>query len=74
MFEERRTEEDSYSTDELRSDEFALIAIAGGAFDWLKDEPDIYSDEDGLPVNDLTTTTNVPSATSSPTPVSLRIA
>lgn len=27
----------------------AAIAQAGGAFDWLADEPDIYSDADLLP-------------------------
>jgi hypothetical protein len=28
----------------------ASIAQLGGAFDWLADEPDIYSDKDGIAV------------------------
>jgi hypothetical protein len=36
--------------DDVSSDERAAIAQHGGAFDWLEDEPDIYSDEDGEPV------------------------
>lgn len=26
------------------------LAARGGAFDWLRDEPDLYSDRDGEPV------------------------
>lgn len=35
---------------ELSATEMTQIALQGGAFDWLKDEPDIYSDADGEPV------------------------
>ena len=31
-------------------DELAAIAQRGGAFDWLADEPDLYSLDDGEPV------------------------
>ncbi len=27
-------------------DELAYLAMQGGAFDWLTDEPDLYSDDD----------------------------
>ncbi len=30
--------------------ELAELAQHGGAFDWLADEPDDYTDEDGVPV------------------------
>lgn len=33
-------------SDEL-TDDLAIIAEHGGAFDWLEDEPDIYTSEDG---------------------------
>lgn len=36
--------------DELPSQELAVVAQHGGSFDWLADEPDLYSDEDGEPV------------------------
>ena len=36
--------------DDVTADDLAAIAQHGGAFDWLHDEPDIYSDEDGEPV------------------------
>ncbi len=32
---------------ELSASEMTQIALQGGAFDWLKDEPDLYTDEDG---------------------------
>lgn len=32
------------------SEEMTRLAVAGGSFDWLKDEPDIYSWEDGEPI------------------------
>ena len=38
-------EEDDVSTDDLMA-----LAERGGAFDWLKDEPDLYSTADGEPV------------------------
>ena len=31
-------------------DDLAAVAQHGGAFDWLHDGPEIYSDEDGEPV------------------------
>jgi len=33
--------------EELSAAEMTRIADHGGAFDWLKDEPDLYSDDDG---------------------------
>jgi len=36
--------------DELSAAGITRIAEDGGAFDWLKDEPDLYSDDDGEPV------------------------
>ena len=35
---------------DLTSAELAAMAQHGGAFAWLTDEPDIYADEDGVPV------------------------
>jgi len=34
----------------LAGGELAAIAEQGGAFDWLRDEPDLYTREDGEPV------------------------
>jgi hypothetical protein len=34
----------------LTASEMTQIAMYGKAFDWLEDEPDLYSDEDGEPV------------------------
>ncbi|MDQ3547788.1 MAG: hypothetical protein M3439_03115 [Chloroflexota bacterium] len=39
-----------YDADLLSSEELALLAALGGAFDWLVSEPDRYSLEDGEPV------------------------
>jgi hypothetical protein len=36
--------------DDLLSRELAAVAQHGGAFDWLEDEPDRYTDDDGAPV------------------------
>ena len=36
--------------EEMASQELAAVAQHGGSFDWLSDEPDLYSDEDGEPV------------------------
>ncbi len=36
--------------EELSAAEMTQIALYGGVFDWLKDEPDLYSDADGEPV------------------------
>jgi len=35
---------------DLSAAEMTQIALQGGAFDWLKDEPELYSDADGEPV------------------------
>ncbi len=32
---------------EISSSELAALAMAGGAFDWLADEPDLYDDTCG---------------------------
>jgi hypothetical protein len=37
--------------DEISSEEIARFAEAGGAFDFLKDEPDLYSIDDIKPEN-----------------------
>ena len=36
--------------DDFSGAELAAVAQYGGAFDWLHDEPDLYTDEDGEPV------------------------
>jgi hypothetical protein len=36
--------------DDISGSDLAAIAQGGGAFDWLKDEPDLYSDDDGEPI------------------------
>lgn len=36
--------------EELSAATMTQIALQGKAFDWLKDEPDLYSDADGEPV------------------------
>ena len=41
---------DSLPNQASTSVELAEIAQRGGAFDWLADEPDLYTDEDGEPV------------------------
>lgn len=33
--------------EELSAKEMTQIAVFGGAFDWLRDEPDLYTDADG---------------------------
>ena len=35
--------------DDTPGSEIAAMAMAGGAFDWLADEPDIYDDTCGEP-------------------------
>ena len=37
-------------SDEPSDRELARLAERGGAFDWLADEPDLYSTQDGEPV------------------------
>ena len=36
--------------DEISSHEIATLAAAGGAFDWLAEEPDLYDDTWGEPL------------------------
>ena len=36
--------------DDTRTEEIASLARAGGAFDWLEEEPDLYDDSSGEPV------------------------
>jgi hypothetical protein len=38
------------STDAPTSTELAHVAQHGGSFDWLADEPDLYTEKDGEPV------------------------
>jgi len=38
------------TTDENSSQEIAALATAGGAFDWLAEEPDLYDDTCGEPL------------------------
>jgi hypothetical protein len=35
---------------DLSSDDLAVMARHGGPLDWLDDEPDLYSDQDGEPI------------------------
>ncbi|MCL4706644.1 hypothetical protein KJ068_15850 [bacterium] len=37
--------------DELSAAVMTQIALYGGAFDWLEDEPELYSDQDGEPLS-----------------------
>jgi len=34
------------SLSEPSADELSYLAMRGGAFDWLADEPDLYTDDD----------------------------
>jgi hypothetical protein len=36
--------------DDISTTEIAALAVAGGAFDWLDDEPDLYDDTCGEPI------------------------
>jgi hypothetical protein len=38
------------AAEEPRSQQLAVLAQKGGAFDWLADEPDLYSANDGEPM------------------------
>jgi hypothetical protein len=40
----------SLSGDDTPGSDIAALATAGGAFDWLADEPDLYDDTCGEPV------------------------
>ena len=44
----RRTR--SAVADGIEGEELAILAEAGGAFDWLADEPDLYDDDSGEPL------------------------
>ncbi|MCI0693428.1 hypothetical protein L0337_15660 [candidate division KSB1 bacterium] len=46
----RQTKASIERNEDLSAAEMTKIALHGGAFDWLKDEPDLYSDADGEPV------------------------
>ena len=46
----RRRVGESNTGDETPGSEIAKLAMAGGAMDWLTDEPDIYDDTCGEPV------------------------
>jgi len=35
--------------DDVPSAQLAALAVSGGAFDWLADEPDLYDDASGEP-------------------------
>jgi len=39
-------------TDEVSSGEITALAMSGGAFDWLADEPELYDDTGGEPLTD----------------------
>ncbi len=51
------------SDQDITSDDLAAIAQHGGAFDWLRDEPDLYSEDDGEPVEDGSASTRERSRT-----------
>lgn len=42
--------DESIDDGEIPDQELAAIAQHGGSFDWLADEPELYSDEDREPV------------------------
>ncbi len=46
---ERRAEP-AMPMDDAPSERIAELANVGGAFDWLRDEPDVYSDSMGEPL------------------------
>ena len=39
-----------FPEDDTSSQEIAALAMAGGAFDWLEEEPDLYDDTCGEPL------------------------
>lgn len=39
-------------TDDVSSGEIAALAMSGGAFDWLADEPELHDDTGGEPLTD----------------------
>ena len=46
----RKISAEQISTDDISSAELMQLAQHGGGFDWLTDEPDIYTIDDGEPV------------------------
>ena len=40
-----------FEADEPTAGELVTLALSGGSFDFLADEPDLYSLEDGEPLN-----------------------
>lgn len=40
-----------FSADEPTSNDLMTVALQGGSFDFLADEPDLYSDVDGEPID-----------------------
>ncbi|MEL6556390.1 MAG: hypothetical protein AAFQ63_23490 [Cyanobacteria bacterium J06621_11] len=40
-----------FEADEPTADRLVTLALRGGSFDFLADEPDLYSLEDGEPIN-----------------------
>lgn len=44
------SQETAMVRDELNAKEMTEISLLGGAFSWLNDEPDLYSDVDGEPL------------------------
>ena len=53
LAEERAALEDRlfFVTDEPTTDELATLALKGGSFDFLAEEADLYSCEDGEPID-----------------------
>jgi hypothetical protein len=43
----RRLREPSWLTDDISSTDLARLALEGGSFDWLNEEPELYSLNDG---------------------------
>lgn len=43
----------STTGDELSAAVMTQIALYGGAFDWLEDKPELYSDQDGEPLSEM---------------------
>ena len=47
------------NADDLPSQALATLASQGGAFNWLAEEPEIYSDTDGEPLSFPQTSTRL---------------
>jgi len=46
----RKIAAEQIHSDDISSEELMRLAMQGGGFDWLAQEPDTYSIEDGEPV------------------------